>query len=135
MLYNALHALRSQLPCDIAYLKPSRYFKKAELLSQRDILAYEAKLKEVLLGLLEQSNPQDPSSPIQAVIHKLQDDGVAQKDAISDTTGFLDNLLYLLSDLHANGDLVRCVLRMLVVIRQRSHTLPSTACTPLPVRP
>ncbi|KAH8085472.1 P-loop containing nucleoside triphosphate hydrolase protein [Cristinia sonorae] len=106
-LYYALHALRSELSIDISDLKPSRFFKKGDLLRQKDILAYEAQLKEVLTRLIKESDPREVSSPVQKVVQTLQDVEVSRRDAIhiSEPGSFFNNLLYLLSDLHAKGDL------------------------------
>ncbi|THH31062.1 hypothetical protein EUX98_g3125 [Antrodiella citrinella] len=104
-LYNALYELQSELLIDVTDLKPAKFFKKSELLRQKDILSYEAQLKDVLIKLMEQSDPRDPASPIQKIVSKMQDEVVATYDTVPDDNVFLDNIVYMLSDLHASGDL------------------------------
>lgn len=107
-LYNAFV---SCLHVKLDHLQPSKFFPNPGFLRQKDILRYEAALKDVVEPLIASSNPEDSSSPLHAIIRHLQDpvmrtipDELLNIIPLRDC--FRSNLIYLVSDLHVNGNLV-----------------------------
>ena len=113
-LYGALSAHHSpSISADLTTLEPVRFFTSdglSRLLKQKDILQYEGQLKDILNRLISEDQQGDKSI-LDNVIEQLGDPIVRSMDhhAIPDATEFKRNLLYLLSDLHASGDLVCCL--------------------------
>ena len=109
-LYRAFEASQDQLDFDIRPLDPTHFFENARgsLLRQKDILQYEAALTEHISALIDSTDPQDEGSPLNTVIKKVSDPAVEKIDPryIPDSNLFFGNLITLLSDLHASGDLV-----------------------------
>ncbi|TCD64633.1 hypothetical protein EIP91_003835 [Steccherinum ochraceum] len=103
-LYNAVYSLRDTLPIELSALKPTRFFQKTRLLRQQDVLAYEDELKNILIQLMQQSDPRDRASPIMRVVDKLRDN-VSENKLVPRQDGFLGNVLYLLAELHCSRDL------------------------------
>ena len=98
---------------DVGKLKPTRFFKKlAEkgvFLQQKDVIRYEEELKAVLTNWLEEEDAHEETSTIQKVVKQLSDKEVGQpesEEALENREHFFGNLVNLLADLHANGDLV-----------------------------
>lgn len=113
-LYQALVRHSKLLGLDIDALEPQRFFaeSKGKLLTQKDIIRYEAALKDVLSPIFATFDPTDPSSPVRYILNDLKDTMIASVPASSLNANpraevFLDNLIYLISDLHANDSLVR----------------------------
>ena len=109
-LYHALTALRERLDFDVGSLDPTVFFadSKGALLKQRDILRYEAALTSHVSAMIESTDPQDQNSVLNQVIRHVSDPVLAKVDQrfIPDASAFYRNLISLVSDLHANGDLV-----------------------------
>jgi hypothetical protein len=111
-LYNAL--LRSSeaiSTAKLAELDPVKFFNDHALLRQRDILRYEVALKEVVTDLIASSNPSEATSPLGQVIQHLQDPILklipqVKLNRVPSKDIFRSNLIHLLSDLNAAGDLV-----------------------------
>ncbi len=113
-LYQALVRHNRLLGLGIDALEPQRFFaeSKGKLLTQKDIIRYEAALKYVLSPIFATFDPTDPSSPLRYILNELTDTMIANVPASSLNATplaqvFLDNLIYLISDLHANDSLVR----------------------------
>ena len=110
-LFRALSNIKDRLQTDVQNLHPTRFFSKHGLLRQKDILRYEAALKDVLNPLIISDDPNDPKSPLALVVQQLKDpllleipdDLLNQAPSRSD---FRENLIHFVSDLHVNGDLV-----------------------------
>ena len=105
-LYSTLRKLESTTSVDVSNLKPSRFFSKGELIRQKDVLQYETQLNSVLVKLMQESDPLDETSGVFQVVERLRDAHAPQDAPIPSVKTFLNNLLYLLSELHANRDLV-----------------------------
>ena len=110
-LYKAM-SIHSKDP-EVAKLKPTRFFKKlAEkgiFLQQKDVIKYEEELKAVLVRWLQEDNAHEETSTIQKVVKQLTDKetGLPEyEEALQDEKLFYGNLVNLLGDLHATGDLV-----------------------------
>ncbi|TFY68503.1 hypothetical protein EVJ58_g983 [Rhodofomes roseus] len=110
-LYEALSVHANQPSCgfDLDHVNPTRFFASTAgpLLKQQDILRYEAQLKTIVNNLVAARDQQDVQSPLNKVIEYLTDPAVKALDhhAIPDRSRFMQNLIYLVSDLHASGDL------------------------------
>lgn len=120
-LYRALLAMNAD-DSILRGLDPTRFFGRGRLLKQKDILNYEEVLKEKLAVIISASDPQEMASPLNQLVKKLQDPMTsklsdAQLNAAPPVKVFLDNLLYLVCDLNAQGDLVG--------LTSSSHSLPN----------
>ncbi|KAI0375726.1 P-loop containing nucleoside triphosphate hydrolase protein [Pilatotrama ljubarskyi] len=108
-LYRAFESFRDKLGFDLDALNPTRFFSdsKGTLLKQKDILRYEAALTKHVSELMESTDPQDPNSVLNGVIKKVSDPVLDQADQryIPTSSEFFQNLITLVSDLQANGDL------------------------------
>ncbi|CDO68719.1 hypothetical protein BN946_scf184652.g46 [Trametes cinnabarina] len=108
-LFRAFEAYSDKLGFDINDLDPKRFFaeSKGTLLKQKDILRYEAALKKRVSEMMESADPQDPNTVISGLIKKVSDPLVEKADQryIPTREEFYTNLITLVSDLHANGDL------------------------------
>ncbi|KAI0776031.1 P-loop containing nucleoside triphosphate hydrolase protein [Trametes elegans] len=108
-LYRAFDSVKDKLGFDLAGLDPPRFFAdtKGALLKQKDILRYEAALIQQVSSLIETADPQDQGSTLNSVIKRVSDPAVDQADQryIPTSQEFFTNLINLVSDLHANGDL------------------------------
>jgi ATP-dependent RNA helicase DDX60 len=110
-LYGALVACQDRLRVDLDHLQPSKFFTDRSFLRQKDILRYEAALKDVIESLLSSGDPRDMSSPLHSVIHHLEDKVMQEIPKIllnsaPSRGSFRSNLIHFVSDLHVNGDLV-----------------------------
>ena len=110
-LYKAM-SMHSKDP-EVSKLKPTRFFKKlAEkgiFLQQKDIIRYEQELKTVLTRWLAEEDAREEDSTIRKVVKQLTDKEVGlpePEEALENGELFSRNLVNLLADLHANGDLV-----------------------------
>ncbi|KIJ59959.1 hypothetical protein HYDPIDRAFT_161677 [Hydnomerulius pinastri MD-312] len=109
-LYDALKA-RGQLSSDVLdRLDPVTFFPKDRLLQQKDVIAYDAALKECLAPMVASFDPRNTESPMYQVIAQLEDDSLRQLpakviNAQPNRQLFRDNLIHLITDLHAQGDL------------------------------
>lgn len=115
-LYRALAPYEAVSSCNISALEPTAFFaSKKMLLRQKDVLEYEAKLKEVLVQFMAMYDAQNSLSPLYRVIHKLEDPTMAaiplemknlKFNTVPSQDVFSSNLIYLLGDLHSQGELV-----------------------------
>ncbi|THH15047.1 hypothetical protein EW146_g5371 [Bondarzewia mesenterica] len=109
-LYGALRDCTAGGVVGLDDLDPTRFFAPAAFLKQKDVLRYEAAIKDVLSSLVASSDINDSSSPLRRVVGQLQDPIVAKTDeSVLNTSpsnaSFMDGLVPLLADLHASGDL------------------------------
>ena len=112
-LYQALRSCGPGVVENLERLEPSTFFPSSIFLKQKDILRYEAAMKEVLSSLLVTSDMTSISSPLRKIVAQVQDPILAKSDeSILNTAPrlplFLDGLVPLLADLHATNNLVRC---------------------------
>lgn len=112
-LYNALEFYRHIPGVDIKALEPVKFFAlDPRMLKQKDVLEYEAKLKDVVSKFIASFDVLDPSSPLHGIIRKLEDPDIRRMSPDTLNTSpersvFKYNLLYLLADLNSRGELVR----------------------------
>ncbi|KAH9943357.1 P-loop containing nucleoside triphosphate hydrolase protein [Epithele typhae] len=108
-LYRAFEAHKDRLGFDIDQLDPIKFFQDdhGTLLRQKDILRYEAILTKQISELIDSIDPQDQNSSLNAVIKEVSDPVLEKADQryVPDATQFFRNLIALISDLHAGGDL------------------------------
>lgn len=111
-LYKAM-AEHSKDP-SVAKLKPTKFFEKEDeaglFLQQKDIIRFEEALKAKLTEWLRENNAHEPTSTIQKVVKSLTDKEAGSEEneqLLRQPSIFAKNLLNLLADLHASGDLVR----------------------------
>ncbi|KAH8110039.1 hypothetical protein DFH11DRAFT_1806074 [Phellopilus nigrolimitatus] len=111
-LYLSLKQVESDIPksIDIASLDPIKFFENSDFLKQKDVLAYEAKLKECLTSLMALPNSVDTQSPLQRTIASLSDPilsatPIDKLNTPPSPRGFLDGLMDLLTDLHLKDSL------------------------------
>ena len=109
-LFHAFNSCRDRLEFDLHSLDPTKFFADAKglLLKQKDILRYEAALTGHISALIDSTDPQDQGSVLNNVITKVSDPVTLKADQryIPDSKQFYSNLITLISDLHASGDLV-----------------------------
>ena len=116
-LYHALSSIEKDVSHHIKALDPEVFFHgSSRLLSQRDVLDYESRLKSVVVALLTSSDMRDPNSAMRRVIRSLQgpisspnEEEIMQNNNTSISAIHRD-IIVLLADLNARGDLVRVVL-------------------------
>ncbi|KAH7883469.1 hypothetical protein F5I97DRAFT_1931024 [Phlebopus sp. FC_14] len=109
-LYRALKACSSLSTSQVQALDPTSFFPRNRLLQQKDVIEYDAALKECLGPMIASFDPRDPSSPLSHVITHLGNHALARvpPEALNsqpDRVAFRRNLINLVSDLHAQGDL------------------------------
>ncbi|KAF7790532.1 hypothetical protein EIP86_001488 [Pleurotus ostreatoroseus] len=109
-LFHALEDVvsdnRVPVEVDIASLHPSKSLGRNTFLQQKDIIAYETRLKDVLAKLVSVSDPQVKESPLSLVISHLQDPMVIKNSQIRPSPmNVLSGLIHLASDLYVKGDL------------------------------
>ncbi|KAG1725082.1 uncharacterized protein EDB91DRAFT_1267695 [Suillus paluster] len=109
-LYRALSACTALDPSVLATLDPVSSLPSRKLLQQKDVIRYEEVLKQHLTPLLSSFDSRDPGTPLSRVITHLQDDvlshvpdDVLNSQPDRDACGL--NLIRLVADLHAQGDL------------------------------
>lgn len=109
-LYHALETVQEGVNFDVGALDPKVFFadRKGALLTQKDILGYEAALTTHVSNLIDSTDPQDPHSALRQLIQELSDPLVAKADEgfVPSSDSFFQNLISLVSDLYASGDLV-----------------------------
>jgi hypothetical protein len=108
LLYDSLKTLSGLSPSVMEDLEPSKFFASNRLLRQEDILRYESALKEVV-SMLASTPGQDGS--LKLLTDKLSNPEIKrltdiELNSLPDKGTFLSELINLLSDLHAQGDLV-----------------------------
>ncbi|TFK24691.1 P-loop containing nucleoside triphosphate hydrolase protein [Coprinopsis marcescibilis] len=115
-LFRALVNMKSKLsdPAvlrELEELVPGTFFAaENHLLRQKNVLAYEARLKAVLGGLARDIEYGESNNALLDVVRTLRDPdleriGPQKLNAHPDRKAFLDNLLPLFADLHAVGNL------------------------------
>lgn len=110
-LYKAM-ADHSKDPA-VAKLKPTKFFEKhvedGIFLQQSDVIKYEESLKAQLTKWLEEEDAHQETSLVQKVVRQLSDKEIGSEEsqkAIEHEKLFYGNLVNLLADLNATGDLV-----------------------------
>lgn len=110
-LYMALKFHGGLSSSTIRKLDPTNFFPSDRLLQQKDVISYEAALKECLTPMLASFDPRDSGSPLSNVITQLKDDRLSRLpsrllNSQPERMVFRSNLIHLVADLHTQGDLV-----------------------------
>lgn len=123
-LYRALAAYGNVPSSTLDSLDPLKFFPSGRLLQQMDVIAYDAALKACLTPMVSEFDPRNSAAPLYKVIVNLEDGALRRVPtrAINAQPGrptFKKNLIHLVCDLHAQGDLVsshvlRCVHTQLI---------------------
>jgi hypothetical protein len=97
---------------DIERLDPSIVFSRDTFIRQKDVLRYEADVKNVLARLVTAPDALGTSSPLQKVVQEVQDPVLketskSQLNAPPSSSVLLSGLIHLLSELQASDGLVR----------------------------
>ena len=116
--YRALVQFSQSLSgLDVTPLDPAAFFPSSVLLAQKDVLRYEAALKDALKPLLASSDVQDSSSGMKGVVDSLSAPTLATTDidilnTPPDSKLLRESLIHLLCDLKSTGDLVRILIQL-----------------------
>ncbi|KAF8551588.1 P-loop containing nucleoside triphosphate hydrolase protein [Imleria badia] len=109
-LYQALMAHGDLPPSTLDTLDPLNFFPSDRLLQQTDVIRYDAALKACLVPMVDQFDPRNTAAPLYKVIASLEDVTLSRvpTEVINtqpERTDFKNNLIHLVCDLHAQGDL------------------------------
>jgi hypothetical protein len=112
-LYRALAAHGNLPPSTLDTLDPLKFFPSNRLLQQKDVIAYEVALKACLAPMLARFDPRNTAAPLYKVIASLEDRALSRVptkviNTQPERAAFRENLIHLVCDLHAQGDLVSC---------------------------
>jgi hypothetical protein len=111
-LLRLYRVFMSQNIADVERLDPSIAFSRDTFVRQKDVLRYEADIKNVLARLVAAPDALDPSSPLQKVVQEVQDPVLkatpkSQLNSPPSSSVLLSGLIHLLSELQASDGLVR----------------------------
>jgi hypothetical protein len=111
-LLSLYSVLKSQSVADAERLEPTIFFSREEFIRQKDVLRYEAEIKNILARLVAAPDALDLSSPLQQVVQEVQDPVLKQTakswlNAPPSSSVFSSGLVHLLSDMQATDSLVR----------------------------
>jgi hypothetical protein len=111
-LLRLYRVLLSQNVAGVEQLDPNILFSRDTFIRQKDILRYEAEIKNVLARLTAAPDALDSSSPLQKVVQGVQDPVLketpkSQLNAPPSPSVFLSGLIHLLTDMQASDGLVR----------------------------
>ena len=96
---------------DVERLDPISFFSHDTFIQQRDVLRYEAEIKDSLSRLVAAPDALDPSSLLQQVVQEVQDPIIkqtpkSQLNSPPSHSTFLSGLIHLLSVMQATDGLV-----------------------------
>ena len=111
-LLRLYRVFKTQNISDTEQLDPTTFFSRDTFIRQRDVLRYEADIKNTLSRLVAANDALDPSSQLQQVVQELQDPIIkqiprSQLNTSPDRPAFLSGLIHLLSVMQATDSLVR----------------------------
>jgi hypothetical protein len=128
-LLRLYRVLLSQNVAGVEQLDPTIVFSRDTFIRQKDVLRYEAEIKNnVLAQLIAAPDALDSSSLLQKVVQEVQDPVLketpkSQLNAPPSSSVFLSGLIHLLTDMQASGGLVR--LETSCSLLARNNTLHS----------
>ena len=111
-LLRLYQVFKTQNISDTERLDPTTFFSLNTFIRQRDVLRYEADIKNTLSRLVTAQDALDPSSQLQQVVAEVQDSIIkqtprSQLNTPPDRSAFLSGLVHLLSVMQATDSLVR----------------------------
>jgi ATP-dependent RNA helicase DDX60 len=128
-LLRLYRVLLDQHVAGVDGLDPNIAFSHDTFIRQKDVLRYEAQIKNVLARLIAAPDALDSSSPLQKVVQEVQDPVLketpkSQLNAPPSSSVFLSGLIHLLTDMQASDGLVRLETPCLFLARN------DTLCSP-----
>jgi ATP-dependent RNA helicase DDX60 len=110
-LYNAFTSIASDNVSDLQALDPAKFFNRQSLLKQKDVLEYESVLKDKLSSMIQSSGSDGKAATLSQVVRAVEDPTIAKLSPVRQNANppakvVFSNLIYLISDLDASGDLV-----------------------------
>jgi ATP-dependent RNA helicase DDX60 len=122
---------------DTEQLDPIAFFSHNTFIRQKDVLRYEAEIKDILSRLVAAPDALGPSSPLQQVIQEVQDPIIKQTpksrlNSPPSRPAFLSGLIHLLSVMRATDGLVS--LRIVFLFTLWWVMTDCSACTSFPLR-
>ena len=111
-LLRLYKVLLNQNLAGVEQLDPNIVFSRDTFIRQKDVLRYEAEIKDVLAWLIAAPDALDSSSKLQMVVLELQDPVLkgtpkSQLNAPPSFPVLLSGLIHLLTDMQASDGLVR----------------------------
>jgi hypothetical protein len=111
-LLRLYRVLLSQNIAGVGLLDPNIVFSRDTFIRQKDVLRYEAEIKNVLARLSVAPDALDSSSPLQKVVQEVQDPVLketpkSQLNAPPGPSVLLSGLIHLLADMQVSDGLVR----------------------------
>lgn len=112
-LLRLYRVLSSQNVAGVEQLDPNIFFSRDTFIRQKDVLRYEAEIKNnVLAQLIAAPDALDSSSLLQKVVQEIQDPVLketpkSQLNAPPSSSVFLSGLIHLLTDMQSSDCLVR----------------------------
>jgi len=111
-LLRVYEVLRSKKIAGAERLDPIAFFSRDTFIRQKDVLTYEADIKNILASLLAAPNAFDPSSPVQRLAQEVEDPllNETSKSLLNtppSSSVFFSGLIHLLSELQVADCLVR----------------------------
>src|SRR6266852_3397766 len=111
-LLRLYRVLSDQNVAGVQRLEPNIVFSRDKFIRQKDVLHYEAEIKNVLAQLIAAPDALDSSSSLQKVVQEVQDPVLketpkSQLNAPPSSSVFLSGLIHLLTDMQASDGLVR----------------------------
>ncbi|KAL4079734.1 hypothetical protein J3A83DRAFT_4155359 [Scleroderma citrinum] len=109
-LFQVLKTHGGLSPSVLEKLEPTNFFPQKKLLQQKDVIMYDEALKACLAPMMASFDPHDSKTHLSRVITRLEDSTLSRvpSNVINtppDRATFRRNLIYLVADLHAQGDL------------------------------
>ncbi|KAI9511439.1 P-loop containing nucleoside triphosphate hydrolase protein [Russula earlei] len=109
-LLHVYEVLTSQNIADAERLDPTAFFSRDTFIRQKDVLRYEADVKNVLARLVAAPNALDPSSPLQQMVKEVEDPLLKETpksllNTAPSPSVFFSGLIHLLSELQATNGL------------------------------
>ncbi|KAL4072373.1 hypothetical protein V8B97DRAFT_1958702 [Scleroderma yunnanense] len=109
-LFQVLKTHGGLSPLDLEKLEPTNFFPQKKFLQQKDVISYDKELKAYLAPMMSSFDPYDSKTHLSRVISGLEDSALSRvpSNVINtppDRATFKKNLIYLVADLHAQGDL------------------------------
>jgi hypothetical protein len=133
-LLRLYRVLLSQNIAGVERLDPNIVFSRDTFIRQKDVLRYEAEIKNVLARLVDAPDALDSSSPLQKVVQEVQDPVLkeipkSQLNAPPSFSVLLSGLIHLLTDMQASDGLVRLETSCSSLVRNNTLRSPRFCST------
>ena len=133
-LLHLYRVLSNQTLAGVERLDPKIVFSRDTFIRQKDVLRYEAKIKNVLARLIAAPDALDSSSPLQKVVQEVQDPVLKETpklllNAPPSSSVLLSGLIHLLTDMQASDGLVRLETSCSSIARNNTQCSPRFCST------